>query len=81
MKICGILKSRKTAIQTALLSSSNWNNAANAGTFNVNANNATSNSNDNIGSQLVSFVNDLCTLTYPAPWQNITMNKHCAGRA
>jgi len=74
MKICGILK------LTALLSSSNWNNAANAGTFNANANNATSNSNDNIGSQLVNFVNQLFTLIYPAPWQNITMNKHCAGR-
>jgi hypothetical protein len=63
-----------------VLFSGNWNNALIAGTFNVNANNAASNSNTNIGSQLVSFVNDLCTLIYPAPWQNITTNKHCAGR-
>ncbi len=67
MKICGILKSRRTAIQTALLSSSNWNNASNAGTFNANANNAASNSNTNIGSQLVNFVKRFIHFNVPCP--------------
>lgn len=74
MNVCGILKLR------ALLFSSNWNNAGNAGTFNFNANNAASNSNTNIGRQIVNFVNYVFTSIYPAPWQNITTNKHCVGR-
>jgi len=63
---------------SALLSG-NWNNAANAGTFNWNLNNAESNVNQNIGTHLANFVKYF--LDRPAPWQNITTNKHCVGRA
>lgn len=38
------------------LLSGNWNNATNAGTFNWNLNNASSNVNQNIGTQLANFV-------------------------
>lgn len=64
---------------TALLSG-NWNNAANAGTFNWNLNNATSNVNRNIGSQLANFVLSIKNLVKPCPLAKHNNEKPCAGR-
>jgi len=62
IKICGMFE-----VEGALLFSSNWNNALIAGTFNFNANNATSNVNSNIGRQLVNFVNLVKHFNIPCP--------------
>ena len=56
---------------------SNWNNDANAGLFNWNLNNVTSNVNRNISTRLTIFVNFV--LVYLASWQNRTI-KRCIGR-
>ena len=53
--------------------SSNWNNGTNAGTFNWNLNNATSNVNQNIGTRLTIFMN--LVLVYLASWQNRTTKR------
>ena len=52
---------------------SNWNNDANAGLFNWNLNNVTSNVNRNISTRLTIFVNFV--LVYLASWQNIKTDK------
>ena len=52
---------------------SNWNNGTNAGTFNWNLNNVTTNVNRNISTRLTIFMN--LVLVYPASWQNRTTKR------
>lgn len=63
-----------------MLFSGNWNNALIAGTFYVNANNATSNVNSNIGRQVVNFVISIKRLNIPCLLAKHNNEKHCAGR-
>lgn len=70
---------------------SKWNNSANAGTFYLNLNNATSNRNRNISRQLVNarfnrgifpgcFNIFSVFLNYPATGRNIKIKFGCIGR-
>ena len=61
------------AIWRALIVGGNANNGSNAGLSYANSNNAASNANANIGSQLccTNFV-----ATNPASWQKITLKSH-----
>ena len=51
--------------QPTTLFSGNWNNASNAGTFNWNLNNATSNVNSNIGTRVTYFVKTIDSSDIP----------------
>lgn len=51
--------------------SSNWNNATNAGTFNWNLNNATSNVNRNISTRLTYFIYSLIIPCLLAKHKNV----------
>ena len=71
------MKKQGLTRQAALIGS-NWNNGLNAGTFNWNLNNAASNVNRNIGTQMF-FVKNRCPIKpcLLAKHRNI---KTCAGR-
>lgn len=61
---------------------SNWSNSSNAGTFYLNVNNSTSNSNSNISSHLLFSKNArpiIVTVCCPGTCQNIEKIQNCIG--